>query len=152
MSAFGIEIDEACVRVFGEGVTKNAALDALVAAASRTDAVKGEEALRQAIYAREETMSTGIGGGVAIPHVRIDEVTAPVAAVGVSRAGIDFASIDGEPVYIVVLLAMPRDSNRLYLGLLAQLMAVLKVPNFSNRLIACDTPADVVAVLNESGG
>jgi len=51
-----------------------------------------------------------------------------------------------------VLFAMPAESNKVYLGLLAQVMVALKVPDFSDRLAACKSPAEVVATLNESSG
>jgi mannitol/fructose-specific phosphotransferase system IIA component (Ntr-type) len=152
MSAFGIDIDVRCVRVFDEATTRNQVLDRLVDGVASTGALSDVETLRTAILEREESMSTGIGGGVAIPHVRIKVVTRPVLGVGVSRKGVDFRAADNKPVHVIVLFAMPPDSNRLYLGLLAQVMVALKAPNFLERLVACGKPQEVVAVLNESAG
>lgn len=152
MSAFGIDIDVRCVRVLSGHITRNQALDQLVDAVTSTGAVTDAEALRTAILDREESMSTGIGGGVGIPHVRINAVNRPVIGVGVSKEGIDFRASDNKPVHVIVLFAMPPDSNRLYLGLLAQVMVALKAPNFLERLVACVKPSDVIAVLNESAG
>jgi PTS system fructose-specific IIC component len=150
MSAFGIDVNVQCVRIF-DGAAKKEAIDQLVDAVATTGAVTDTEALRMALHAREGQVSTGIGGGVAIPHVRIEAVKTPVLAVGLSRSGIDFGSSDGAPVQVVVLFAMPPDTNKLYLGLLAQVMVALKVPNFYERLISCATPGEVVGILNESG-
>lgn len=152
MSVFGIEIDERCVHIFGEGTTKEQALDRLVGAVAATGVVDNVDALRRSVRAREDIMSTGIGSGVAIPHVRIEAVRQPVVGVGLSRSGIEFQATDGQPVHIIVLFAMPPDTNKLYLGLLAQVMVALKVPNFADRLTACSSPREAVAVLNESGG
>jgi len=154
MSAFGIDIDARCVRVFNNSkeVGRDEALDTLVDAVASTGAINDVESLRTAIREREESMSTGIGGGVAIPHVRIGAVNRPVIGVGISKTGVDFSAADNKPVHVIVLFAMPPDSNKLYLGLLAQVMVALKAPNFLDRLIASKKPEDVVAILNESGG
>jgi mannitol/fructose-specific phosphotransferase system IIA component (Ntr-type) len=150
MSAFGIPIDGRCVRFFPAGVSKADVLDEMVNAAAATGHVSDIEALRGAVLAREMVMSTGIGGGVAIPHVRIDGVSEPVIALGLSRDGIDFDSIDGEPVRIVVLFAMPRSANEQYLRALARTMLTLKTAGLVDQLPACTTPEQVVELLNES--
>ncbi|MCX5772224.1 MAG: PTS sugar transporter subunit IIA [Candidatus Hydrogenedentes bacterium] len=152
MSAFGIDIDARAVRVFDDQITRDLALDQLVDAVASTGAISEVDSLRTAIRDREESMSTGIGGGVAIPHVRIRSVIRPVVGVGVSKKGMDFRAADEKPVHVIVLFAMPPDSNKLYLGLLAQVMVALKAPNFLDRLIGCGKPQEVVAVLNESAG
>jgi len=152
MSAFGIDIEARCVRVFGDETIRDQALDQLVDAVASTGGISDVESLRTAIREREDSMSTGIGGGVAIPHVRIKSVTRPVIGVGISKKGVDFRAADNKPVHVIVLFAMPPDSNKLYLGLLAQVMVALKAPNFLERLIACGKPQEVVAVLNESAG
>ena len=152
MSAFGIEIEEGCVCILPGGLTKVEAINKLVDAVATSGAVNDVEAFRKAVFAREDDSSTGIGSGVAIPHVRQANIARPVLGVGISRSGVDFASTDKAPAYVIVLFAMPADANQLYLGLLAQLMVALKVPNFYERLIACETVQEVVAMLNEAGG
>lgn len=152
MSAFGIEIDKKCVCLFRDGETKETALDRMVDGVAKTGAVSDVTALRVAIRERENVRSTGIGSGVAIPHVRIDSMQKPILGIGISRTGVEFSSVDGKPARIIVLFAMPTDSNRLYLRLLAQVMVALKVPNFVERLTAAETEDEVVALLNESGG
>ena len=94
-------------------------------------------------------LSDGIGEGVAIPHVRIDEISVPTVAVGVSKGGIDFESLDSEPVNIVVLFAMPSGSDKEYLGFLAQVMMTLRTGDFCDKMTACDSPAELVQVLNQ---
>lgn len=150
MAAFGIEISEEAVRVFGEGVTKSVALDCLVDAIADAGWVTDREAFRKAVFEREAIMSTGIGGGVGIPHVRIDEVSQPAIAVGVSSSGIEYDTLDDKPVNVMVLFAMPSGSHKDYLGLLAQVMLALKAPGFREKLIACGTREELAAMLNES--
>lgn len=149
MSAFGLEIEKDAVCIFGAGISKHDALDSLVDRLTNLGAVEDREALERAMYEREAIMSTGIGSGVAIPHVRIKEISRPTVGVGISREGIDFDTLDNEPVNVVVLFAMPARSQKEYLGLLAQVMLSLRTPGFRDRLLACKTPDEVAHILNE---
>ena len=150
MSVFGAEVSETCVLIFDEEISKDAALDELVDAVSRMGAVTDREALRTAVRAREDMSSTGIGNGLAIPHVRIDAVSEPVVGVGISRRGIEYHAADDGLVHLVVLFAMPGGSGKLYLRLLAQAMLALKSPDFRRRVVACSTPEKAAAILNEA--
>jgi len=151
MSAFGILVPEQVIRVFDRPVSKHEALLELSEAVAATGAVPSADILMQAVQDRESVMSTGIGGGVAIPHVRIDEITRPTISVGISHDGIDYDALDNEPVNLLVLFAMPSGSQREYLGLLASVMGAMKEPAFTTRLLACRTPADAAALLNADG-
>lgn len=79
------------------------------------------EALRQ----REETMSTGIGFGIAIPHASSDCVTEVVAGFGRSKAGLEFESLDNKPVHFIVLFVVPRDQFQTHLRTLAAIAKFL---------------------------
>jgi len=129
--------------------SKREALEQLVhALAARQDLVSGADELRQAVFAREDVMSTGIGQGVAIPHVRVDAVKQPAVVIGISKEGIAFGALDNTPVHIIVLFAMPSGSQRVYLGLLAQVMLTLKMPGFCEALVSCTTPEAVLELVN----
>ena len=101
-----------------DATDKDAILAALVDAAASSDAVADRDALLSAVRERENLLSTGIGLGIAIPHARIESVHDFVVAVGRHAAGLDFGSIDGRPVHIVVLIAGPQDAKKPYLELL----------------------------------
>lgn len=148
MSVFGLEIPPSLICVYESEVSKQRALEQLVAVTLQAGVVTDEDAFREAVYEREAIMSTGIGAGVAIPHVRIPEVTKPTLAVGVSRSGIDFGTLDDGPAHIVVLFAMPFGAHREYLVLLAQVMACLKSAEFRETLLNCRTPNEVAEILN----
>ena len=149
MSAFGKNIPKDAICIFPEGTTKREALEMMMEAIERTGAVTDHEAFRRALFERESIRSTGFKG-IAIPHVRIDEITQPTVGVGVSKTGIDFESLDSEPVNIVVLFAMPSGSDKEYLGFLAQVMMSLRTGGFTQKLVACESPQEVLQVL-ESG-
>ncbi|MCL4218383.1 MAG: PTS sugar transporter subunit IIA [Candidatus Hydrogenedentes bacterium] len=150
MSAFGVTIPEEAVCIYPADTTKHEAIDQLVHAIVSSGVVSDEEQFRTAVYERESVMSTGIGSGVAIPHVRIDEVVRPAVGVGISEQGIDFDTLDNEPVNVIVMFAMPSGSQKEYLGLLAQVMQALKVPGFRENLIACKSGQDVAQMLNSA--
>ncbi len=150
MAAFGIDIGRERICVFEGPLSKHDALDRLVDALYATQAIPDQEAFRKAVYDREAVMSTGIGQGVAIPHVRFEGVTKPAISLGLSKEGLDFDTLDNQLVHAVVLFAMPAGSQKKYLGLLAQVMSALKRPGFLERLADCDTPEEVERMLAEA--
>ena len=87
-------------------------------------------ALRQ----REETMSTGIGFGIAIPHASSDRVDKVVAAFGRSHSGIEFDSLDNEPVHFIVLFIVPKDQFQTHLRTLAAIAKFLNDRTVRERL------------------
>ena len=81
-----------------------------------------------ALRHREETMSTGIGFGIAIPHASCDAVGEVTACFGRSSAGIDFESLDGKPVHYIVLFLVPKDQFQTHLRTLAAIAKFLNDP------------------------
>lgn len=147
MNAFGIDIAKEAICILEPGLTKYDALDQMVDAIASLGVVTEKDAFRRALYEREAIRSTGFRG-VAIPHVRIDEITKPTVGIGVAREGIDFESLDNEPVNIVVLFAMPSGSDKEYLGYLAQVMMSLRSDGFTEELSQCGSPEEVLEVLD----
>ncbi|MCU0821061.1 MAG: PTS sugar transporter subunit IIA [Spirochaetes bacterium] len=92
-------------------------------------------ALISALKEREAIMSTGVGFGLAIPHAKIREVKDPAFAIGVSAKGIDFDSIDGNPVNIIILVAAGEKQHREYLHLLSSIMAIIKEKKVRDKII-----------------
>ena len=90
--------------------------------------------LNEVLLNREALGSTGIGQGVAIPHGKTDCVTRLVAAFGVSKEGVDFGSLDGEPAHLFFLLVAPEDSAGPHLKALARISRLLKDKYFRDML------------------
>lgn len=147
MSAFGIDVDLCCIRVFAHETSKQEVLDGLIEAVACFDDVADREGFRAAVYQREAIMSTGIGDGVAVPHVRFEGVHKPTIAVGLASRGVAFGSPDGQPARVIVLFAMPAGAQREYLGLLAQVMTSLKKAGFRERLESCTSPEEAAVLL-----
>ena len=128
--------------------TKAAALatlaDALCNAAPELD----KAVLMDAIIKREEMMSTGIGQGLGIPHVRLAGLNRPVMAVGITRQGLaDYESLDNNPVYVIVMIAAPQGQHEVYIRLLARVAEVLKQSDVRQKIIESDDPEEVRALL-----
>jgi len=129
---------------------KSEALDELVQALARAGLGVSAEELGAAVRKRERLMSTGIGFGIAVPHVRLEGVRRPMMAVGVSRQGLrDYQSLDDEPVRIVVLIAVPAGDHEGYIRLLAETVAVLKQPERRRAILAAESPEQIHRLLTE---
>lgn len=148
MSAFGIDIQREHICVLPGGLSKHDALDQLIAGLSTSESVEDPEAFRTAVHDRESVMSTGIGGGIAIPHVRIPQVRYASMGVAVSPDGIEYGTLDNKPVHIMILFATPEGADKEYLRLLAQVMAALKNRALYDRLVQCETSEAVYRVLH----
>ena len=105
--------------------------------------------LIDALQAREALGSTAIGQGIAIPHAKSKCVEKLVAAFGLSKKGIDFDSLDGEPVYIFFLLVAPQDSAGPHLKALARISRLLKDKYFRDSLRACADDKSVVKIISQ---
>lgn len=103
-------------------------------------------ALRQ----REETMSTGIGFGIAIPHASSDRVEKVVAAFGRSTGGIEFESLDNAPVKFIVLFVVPKDQFQTHLRTLAAIAKFLNDRSVRDRLGTAATADDILAIFENT--
>jgi len=92
-------------------------------------------------------MSTGIGFGIAIPHAKIGAIREMAFAIGISRPGIDFDSMDGEPVHLVILVAAGEKQHKEYLRLLSNIMAIIKRENVKESIINAATSEEVLEIL-----
>ena len=101
----------------------------------------------EALMARESLGSTAIGQGVAIPHAKSEAVAKLIAAFGLSKKGIDFDSLDGEPAHIFFLLLAPQDSAGPHLKALARISRLLKDKYFRDSLLACTDEKSVVKII-----
>jgi len=128
---------------------KNEAIAEVAGPLRSVAAVTDFDALLGAVYARERTGTTGIGGGVAIPHARTDSVSSFVAALGVAPKGVDFHAVDGEPVRLVILMGIPTAKVKAYLRLLAHISLLLKQPDLLERLFGARTPKQLLDALAE---
>ncbi len=104
------------------------------------------EQVLESIKQREQTMSTGIGFGIAIPHASSDKVEEVVAAFGRSTGGIEFDSLDGEPVFFVVLFVVPKDQFQTHLRTLAAIAKFLNDKAVRDELGKAEDAAQILQV------
>ncbi|MDP8260417.1 MAG: PTS sugar transporter subunit IIA [Candidatus Gygaella obscura] len=110
---------------------------------------KHRNKLTELLMAREALGSTAIGQGVAIPHAKIDCVKHLVAAFGLSKKGVNFDSLDGEPAYIFFLLVAPQDSAGPHLKALARISRLLKDKYFRDSLKQAKDIAFILKIINQ---
>ncbi|MDR1419226.1 MAG: PTS sugar transporter subunit IIA [Treponema sp.] len=112
--------------------------------------VKNRQELIQEILRREELMSTTIGRGIAIPHIRLSSVTDLVVSVGISRVDItDFKALDDEPVRLVFMIAAAYNQHAYYLQTLSFFSARLKNRELRDSLLAAKTEDEVYGILTQ---
>ena len=123
-------------------------LDALVESGKVSADMR--DSFAAAIIAREKKGSTGLNHGVAIPHTKSSAIKAPIAAIGVSRAGVDFNALDKQPVYSIFLLVSPEEKPELHLEAIQAVFAHLSKDTFRRFLRQSTTVAAVQTLLDEA--
>lgn len=136
------------ILIFEEEISKEEALNKLVDTFVMTSQVSKMVDMRNGIFAREELMSTGIGVGIAVPHVRLDSVRDIVMALGICRVPInDYESIDNVPVRLIFMIAAATNQHAKHLRLLSQISTRLKDEMLREQLAAASEPTDICALL-----
>jgi nitrogen PTS system EIIA component len=128
---------------------KEGAIRELVDLLANATDIKDREGLVRAVLAREALGSTGIGQGVGIPHAKSQVVKELVAAFGLSRGGVNFDSLDGEPVHLFFLLIAPEESAGPHLKALARISRMLKDKYFRDLLKKAKDESDILRIIQE---
>jgi PTS system nitrogen regulatory IIA component len=111
--------------------------------------IKNKEELVRALMARESLGSTGIGQNIGIPHAKSQGVKELVAAFGLSKKGVNFDSLDGDPVYIFFLLIAPEESAGPHLKALARISRMLKDKYFREMLMKSVDEKEILRIIQE---
>lgn len=98
---------------------------------------------------REKLGSTAIGQGIAIPHARITGIKKPLLVIGTSEQGVEFDSLDGEPVHVIFLILSPKDEAGLHLKMLATISKLLRDTFLITKLKKVDTAKKLRILLRE---
>jgi len=144
-------LDEGAVSCDLKATTKDDVVRELVGLLVKTGSIKDKDVPKivRILLDREALGSTGIGQGVAIPHGKSDCVSRLVGAVGVSRNGLNFDSLDGERAQIFFLLVAPEDSAGPHLKALARISRLLKERHFRDSVIAAQDEKTLLRILRE---
>jgi PTS system nitrogen regulatory IIA component len=127
---------------------KKGILEELVTPVAHIAGVSHEDLVR-VLMERERLGSTGIGGGIGIPHGKLETLQSLVVGFGLSRKGVDFESMDGLPTHIFFLLVTPENSTGLHLKLLARISRILKHEPFKVRLLNADDDDEIYSIIEE---
>lgn len=130
-----------------DAVDKETVLRQLSGLLASAESVGDKEELETAIFNRENILSTGIGLGIAIPHVRLRSVTEMTIAIGICRKAIDYDALDGQPVNIIIMIASPEGTHREYLRILAKIVLLFKNSDVRNRILKAEAAEDIYSAL-----
>ncbi|CDD63321.1 putative uncharacterized protein [Firmicutes bacterium CAG:882] len=129
---------------------KKQTLEQAVALMVKSGKIADEEAYKRQVFAREEESTTGIGEGIAIPHGKCDAVTKPGLVAMVIPGGVDFESLDDEPVTLLFLIAAPNTKDNVHLDVLSKLSVMLMDEEFTAALRAAKSVDEFMQIVDDA--
>jgi fructose-specific phosphotransferase system IIA component len=138
-----------CLKVPLEGKDKKSVITELVDLLDADGVLLDRKMAFDAVLAREETRSTGIGSGIAIPHGKCNAVKELVMAIGLTSEPIDFESVDGKPVKIIFLLVSPADQTGPHIQALARISRLMLDEEFKQELEGASSAEEVYELLGK---
>ncbi|MBF0467599.1 MAG: PTS sugar transporter subunit IIA [Desulfamplus sp.] len=126
---------------------KKGVLEELAASISKNTGTETKNIVK-VLLEREQLGSTGIGGGIGIPHGKLADINSIVIGFGLSREGVDFDSLDNKPVHIFFLLITPANSTGIHLNVLAHISKLLKQSHFKNSLLKAESAEEIEQLIH----
>mgnify|MGYP005839552209 CR=1 FL=1 len=142
-------LEPECIIAPLESVEKQDVINELVDCLGAKGQMSDVQSLKDAVWSREQTRTTGIGHGLAIPHGKCDRLKKQAIAIGKPAAPIDFEAIDGQPVQLVVLLASPPEKTRDHIEALAHISRMMNDAAFREDIYNADTPEEIYALVSK---
>lgn len=142
-------LDRSAISLDLKSSAKQEAIAELCQLLQSSGKIKDSSTVLTALMEREKLGSTGIGQGVAIPHGKSDSTPSLIGALGISRKGVQFESLDGEPVYVIFMLVAPNDSSGQHLKALARVSRLLKDKFFRQAIKEAKLPEDIEKIIKE---
>lgn len=130
--------------------TKKETIEKMTLLMEKGGNVKDLTKYRAGVFEREEEGTTGIGEGVAIPHAKTDAVSGPGLAAMIIRDGVDYDSLDGEPVHMVFLIAAPNTEDNIHLEVLSRLSMLLMDDKFRENLMKASTVEEFLGYIDQA--
>ena len=138
-----------CVKVPLQGKDKQSVIVELVDLLNERGLLSNRDIVLKAVLAREKTRSTGIGSGVAVPHGKCNGVRELVMAFGLANEPIEFESIDGKPVKIIILLVSPANETGPHIQALARISRLMLDEQFKQRLEEMTSAEELYELISE---
>lgn len=142
-------LDEDSIAMSLESRTKDDVIEEMVDILDRTGKIKNKDAVLKAVMDRERIMTTGIGNGVGVPHCKTNAVDRLVAALGISREGIDFQAPDDEPARLIFILIAEQNNPGPHVRALARLAKLLSSKQVRDALLDARTPGELLRIITE---
>jgi mannitol/fructose-specific phosphotransferase system IIA component (Ntr-type) len=139
------------IRVDIDGMEKGAAITCLVDLLAQSTTRMDASAVLSAVLERERQGSTGLENGIAIPHARCAGLPGVMAALGISRSGMDFESADGKPCHLIFLVVAPPNESAAYLQVLSAVALIGETPGRMSRLRGAASAEEAFAMLGAVG-
>jgi fructose-specific phosphotransferase system IIA component len=136
-----------CIKVPLVATTKRGVIDELVDLLASLGKVNDSNALKEAVWTREQTRTTGIGHGLAIPHGKSPGMPGLAMAIGRPAKPMDFEAIDGKPVELVVLLASPPDRTSDHIQALARISRLMTMEDFRSQVYRATSAGEIYELL-----
>lgn len=146
MKLFDI-ISPQCIKAPLTSDDKHAAINELVDCLASTGRVKNADQLKDAVWTREQTRTTGIGHGLAIPHGKSTGVDQLAVAIGKPAKPMEFQAIDGKPVRLIILLASPPDKTSDHIQALAHISKLMSMEDLRERVYNASSGEEIYEML-----
>ena len=143
-------LDKRSISLTASPKSKSEALDQAVELMVKSGKINNKEAYRKQVYAREEESTTGVGEGIAIPHGKCSAVNAPGLSAMVIKDGVDFDSLDGEPVKILFMIAAPDTNDNVHLDVLSKLSVLLMNDEFVAKLYDAKDVDEFLSIIDSA--
>lgn len=137
------------IRIGLDGTSKAEIIDRLVDVLDGAEAIDSLEAVREAIFEREDMMSTGVGKGLGLPHAKTDATTETIAAFATTAQPVDFGAIDNEPIRLLLLLVGPEGHKSQHIKILGRISRLVSRDVLRQRLLNAEAPEQVIEILRE---
>jgi len=141
-------LQPACIKAPLNGTDKDSVITELVDILAENNLLLDKDVVLESVFAREQTRSTGIGSGIAIPHGKCEGVDDLVMAVGIAPEPVNFDSIDQKPVSIVILLVSPADRTGPHIQALARISRLMLDEEFRSKLEKAASPEEAYQLIS----
>ena len=139
-------LSENCINLDLKGTNKGQIIDELVEMLNAAGKLNDKEEYKKEILKRESQSSTGLEEGIAIPHAKTSAVKVPSIAFGLSKAGVDYDSLDGEPSKLFFMIAAPANASDTHIEVLSKLTTTLLDDDIRERLLNATSPKEVIEI------
>lgn len=143
-------LNKQSVMLDGKSGNKKEVLNQMISLMDRNGNISDLEIYKKGVFAREEEGTTGVGEGIAIPHAKSDAVKAPGLSAMVLKNGVDYEALDGEPVYLIFLIAAPNTDDNVHLDVLSRLSMLLMDENFAKNLRNAKSADEFLSIIDKA--